>query len=119
MKAELCQGIKMKLLIAVSILVMSFNIFAGATTAAGTVTLSGNGQGIMIVTLEGSGNTTCGNGLKYWFKPDNDYNRALLSIVLSAQMSGKRIYVTGSGECLSDYPYSEALLLSNITLMND
>ena len=109
----------MKLLIAVSVLLMSLNVFAGATTAAGTVTLSGNGQGIMIVTLEGSGNTTCGSGLKYWFKPDTDYNRALLSIVLSAQMSGKRVYVTGSGECLSDYPYSDALLLSNITLMND
>ncbi len=109
----------MKLLIMLSVLIMSFNVNAGATTAAGTVTVSGNGLGIMLVTIDGSGNTTCGNGLKYWFKPDTDYNRALLSIVLAAQMSGKRVYITGSGSCLNDYPYSDALLLSNIVLMND
>ena len=109
----------MKLLIALSILIMSLNVNAGATTAAGTVTLSGNGLGIMTVVIDGSGNTTCGNGLRYWFKPDTDYNRAVLSILLSAQMSGKRVYITGSGTCLSEYPYSDALLLSNITLMND
>lgn len=93
---------------------------AGATTAAGTVTLTGNGgHGVMIAVLSGSGNTTCGDGLRYWFKPDTDYNRALLSILLSAQMSGKRVYVNGGSECLSEYPYSNALSLSNITLMND
>lgn len=110
----------MKLFLIFAALLISLNANAGATTAAGTVTLTGNGgHGVMIAVLEGSGNTSCGNGLRYWFKPDTDYNRALLSILLSAQMSGKRVYVNGSGECLSQYPYDNALLLSNITLMND
>lgn len=110
----------MKIFVSILILFFSLSVNAGATSAAGTVTLSGNGgHGVMIVSLKGSGNTTCGSGLRYWLKPDSDYNRALLSILLAAQMSGKRIYVNGSGECLSQYPYDNALLLSNIVLLND
>jgi hypothetical protein len=112
----------MKLLIAISILVMSFTVNAGALTARGTVTLSGNGQGIIIAVIKGSKNTSCGDGLRYWFKPDTDYNRALLSMLLSAQVSGKNVYLTGSGAgtpCSLQYPYNGALLLSNMTLEND
>jgi hypothetical protein len=113
----------MKLLIIISILVMSFTVNAGALTALGTITLSGNGKGIIIAVIEGNKNTSCGDGLRYWFKPDTDYNRALLSILLSAQMSGKKVYLAGSGAgttpCSTEYPYNGALLLSNITLQND
>jgi len=110
----------MKKLILLIIFMTPLIVNAGATTAAGTVTLSGNGgHSIVIVVLKGSGNTTCGDGLRYWFKPDTDFNRALLSMLLSAQLSGKRVYLTGAGTCLSQYPYNNALLLSNITLMND
>ena len=100
---------------------MSVN--AGDYTALGTVTLSGNGQGIIIVVIDGNKNESCGDGLRYWFKPDTDYNRALLSMLLSAQLSGKKVYLTGSSAgstpCSTEYPYSGALLLSNMTLMND
>lgn len=103
-----------------SLLLFSFTANAGSVTAAGTVTLSGNGgHGVIIVVLDGSGNTSCGNGLRYWLKPDTDYNRSVLSLLLAAQMSGKRVYLTGAGACVNQYPYNDALFLSNITLMND
>lgn len=110
----------MRVLIAIAILALSFTVSAGTTTAAGTVTLSGNGgHNVIIVVLTGSGNTSCGDGLRYWLKPDTDFNRTAISMLLSAQMSGKRVYLTGAGSCLTDYPYNNALQLSNITLMND
>jgi len=43
-------------------------------------------------------------------------------MLLSAQMAGKNVYLTGSGAstaCSLEYPYSGALLLSNMTLENN
>ena len=110
----------MKLFFALLTFALSFAVNAGDVTAAGTITLSGNGgPGIVIVTVNNSTYTACSPGNRYWFKPDTDYNRAMLSMLLAAQMSGKRVYLTGTGSCTEGYPYDNALRLANITLMND
>jgi len=50
--------VQMKKLIILIIFMTPFIVNAGATTAAGTVTLTGNGgHGAIVVVLKGSGNT--------------------------------------------------------------
>lgn len=100
-----------KLLITLSIL-LAFNVSAGDKEASGTVMVSAL-AGNIIISLSGS-NTSCGK--RYFFKPDNDYNRALLSMVLSAQMANKKIWVNGSGNCETAYPYNKAYKLVNMLI---
>jgi len=107
-----------KYLMGLSIFAMSLAVEAGTKSASGTVSLTAS-TGRIIVELTGSGNTTCGDGLRYAFTPSTDYNRVLLSMLLAAQMSGKRIWVNGQGECLTEYPYSSAYILANMKIINE
>ena len=99
------------------ILVISLSslVFAGDREASGTVRVSAN-SGKIFITLSGN-NPTCGN--KYYFELDSEYNQALFSMMLSAQMAGKRVWVNGSGDCISEYPYSNAYRLVNMSLYNE
>lgn len=103
-----------KLLIGLVFAGLAFNSFA-SKEASGYVQLYAN-SGYIIVKLTGS-NSDCGS--RYYFKPDTDYNKALLSMLLSAQMADKKIWVNGSGECKATYPFSKAYQLVNMTIYKD
>ncbi|OOQ67967.1 hypothetical protein C1S86_23875 [Vibrio parahaemolyticus] len=80
---------------------------------SGKVTLSAN-SGYIIVTIYDENMNSCAN--RYYFKPETDYNRAMLSMLLSAQMTGTGVWVNGSGECREEYPFNQAYKLENMTL---
>lgn len=87
-------------------------VLAGDREASGTVKVSGN-SGLIFVTISGS-NATCGN--RYFLELNSEYNKALFSMMLAAHMSDKRVWVNGSGSCVSDYPYKNAYRLVNVTI---
>ncbi|MBD1558202.1 hypothetical protein HC752_14790 [Vibrio sp. S9_S30] len=103
----------MRILIFVFIAFLSISVHAAGREASGTVQLYAT-AGNIIVSLSGS-NQSCGN--RYYFKPDTDYNRALLSMLLAAQMSNKRVWVNGEGSCISDYPFANAYKLINMSIL--
>ncbi len=94
-------------------LTFSISAFAGEREASGTVQISAS-TGYLIIILS-SNNSGCGN--RYFFKPDSDYNRAMFSMLLAAQMSGKKVWVNGSGECLAEYPFNNAYQLVNMSII--
>lgn len=105
----------MKIIVVIFLALFSgFVLAVGEREASGTVKLHAT-SGKIFIELSGS-NPTCGN--RYYFSPDTDYNKALLSMLLAAQMSGKRVWVNGSGVCESAYPYGNAYLLVNMALYN-
>ncbi|EOX4414305.1 hypothetical protein [Vibrio alginolyticus] len=94
-------------------LLFSSFAFSSSKEASGKVKLSAS-SGYIIVQLLGGSENSCSN--RYYFKPDTDYNRALLSMLLSSQMSGKSVWVNGSGECQSGYPFNKAYKLENMII---
>ncbi|PSV30612.1 hypothetical protein [Photobacterium sp. GB-72] len=95
------------------LLFLSSNTFAASKDASGTVQLFAN-HGEIILQVSDN-NSNCGN--RYFFKPDTDYNRALLTMLLAAQMSNKKVWVNGSGNCIEDYPKNRAYKLENMTIL--
>ena len=90
-------------------------LVAGEREGSGTVTLVASSGYIFVNTS--NANSGCGN--KYWFIPDDDYKKAMFSMLLAAQISGKRVWVNGQGECKSDYPFNNAYELANMLLYTD
>ncbi len=88
--------------------------FAGEREASGTVELSAI-SGELIITISGS-NSGCGN--RYYITPDSNdaYKQAMTSMLLSAQLAGKKVWVNGEGNCNTTYPYSNAYKLANMYL---
>ncbi|MBV7263256.1 hypothetical protein KCG43_14715 [Photobacterium sp. WH24] len=104
----------MKIFVTVFLLFVSAGAIASGKEASGNVQLFAV-DGEIILQLSGS-NSSCGS--RYYFKPDTDYNRALLSMLLSAQMSNKQVWVNGSGNCIETYPKNHAYKLENMTIYN-
>lgn len=73
--------------------------------------------GNIIVNLSGTGSAhSCGS--RYFFKPDSDYNRALLSMLLAAQMANKEVWINGDYQCKTEHPYNGAFKLVNMEINN-
>ena len=87
---------------------------AGEREASGTVEITASAE-VLIITTSGS-NTGCGN--RYWITPDsnNAYKQAMISMLLSAQLAGKKVWVNGEGNCETIYPYNSAYKLANMHL---
>lgn len=107
----------MKKMIATSLALLSLATNANANArsdreTSGTVELSAY-TGLIIVKLSRP-NSTCSG--RYYFKPDTDYNKAILSMLLSAQMSKKRVWINGKGDCKTNYPYNKAYELMHMAI---
>jgi hypothetical protein len=103
-----------KILLTTLLCFSGLSIAAGPAETSGTVKLSAKAGKILISVSKA--NSSCGN--KYYITPDTDYNKALLSMLLSAQMANKTVWINGSGACLSDYPYYGAYQLVNMAIIN-
>lgn len=96
------------------LLLVSTSIFADVNReATGTVQIIAKKETI-IVKLSGS-NASCGN--TYYFKTDTDYNRAMFSMLLAAQLGAKKVWVDGYGECLPNYPYMRSYKLVSLKIL--
>ena len=107
----------MKKIIATSLALLSLATNANARSdreTSGTVELSAY-TGLIIVKLSRP-NSTCSG--RYYFKPDTDYNKAILSMLLSAQMSKKRVWINGKGDCKENYPYNNAYELMHMSILD-
>ncbi|RYV04104.1 hypothetical protein SOPP22_01500 [Shewanella sp. OPT22] len=93
---------------------LSISSYAGDREASGTVRIYAN-SGKIIIKLSGS-NKSCGN--RYFFDLNSEYNKAMFSLLLAAQVSDKRVWVNGTGDCISTYPYSNAYRLVNMTIID-
>ncbi len=72
-----------------SILLPTLTLAAENKERSGKVTLSAS-SGYIIVTIHDENMNSCAN--RYYFKPETDYNRAMLSMLLSAQMAGRGVW---------------------------
>src|SRR5690606_23074206 len=96
---------------------ISFPVFAAEKAVTGKVQLFAYRNLQLVIVEFDKSNAGCGKN--YWFDPTTDMGKVLLSMLLTAQMAGKKVWANGVSECLSEYPYNNAYKLTNIKLMSD
>lgn len=79
------------------------------------VSVMADGGKILVVLANGFGQSTCSNP-KFYLDPNAAYDRAMLSLAISAKLTEKLVYVSGNDNCQSEWPYSNAQQLNAIDL---
>lgn len=62
------------------------------------VSIMADGGRILVVLANGSGQSTCGNP-RFYLDPNVAYDRAMLSLAISAKLTEKLVYVSGNDNC--------------------
>ncbi|MEC4089159.1 hypothetical protein CWC22_010220 [Pseudoalteromonas rubra] len=88
------------------------NLVLASKETSGTVTLSG-ANNIILVDFS-KPNSSCGS--RYYLPLSSEYEKALFSMLLAAQLSGKKVWANGAGDCQTGYPYRNAYKLVNMKI---
>ena len=109
-------GIKNALAITL-MLVLPVCAIAGEREASGTIEMTASTGKIIIRTS--NANSSCGN--RYYLDPDDgtQYTKTMISMLLAAQLAGKKVWVNGEGECNTSYPFNNAYRLVNMHLYSN
>lgn len=80
------------------------------------VNVMADGGKVLVTLANGSGQSICSAGPKFYLDPNLGCDRAMLTLAISAKLTDKLVYVSGSDNCQSEWPYNNAQQLTAIDL---
>ncbi|MEW4366731.1 hypothetical protein [Aliikangiella maris] len=78
--------------------------------------IKADGGIILVILKDGTGNSGCGNSNSFWLDPKLDFDKAILSLAITAKAAEREVYALGGGECKSGWPHKNSHKLSAFSL---
>ena len=106
-------SITLKFNIIFPILLLLPSISFAAKDYVGKVSsIRADGGKVLVTMKDGTADTGCGTGNKFWLDPTIDFDKSILSLAITAKATQDTVYILGGGDCQPNWPYYNSHRLS-------